>query len=90
MRLNAFARKEDGVYAINIPSLDIHTQAKTKKEIPTMIRDAVQTVVDIPIEVEPFDLDGMNIIKEWEYLYHVTGLETALVKAIVQVHQHEG
>jgi predicted RNase H-like HicB family nuclease len=51
-------------WAVDIPSLGIHTQGKSKKEAYEMAKNAIETVIDQPrfqVEIQPMDDDFFSI-----------------------------
>jgi predicted RNase H-like HicB family nuclease len=51
-------------WAVDIPSLGIHTQGKTKKEAYEMAKNAVETIIDQPgfqVDIQPMDDNFFSI-----------------------------
>lgn len=55
---NIWKSEEDKLWLIEIPALDLMTQSKNRKEIPEMVKDAIELLADDPafsIEVTVLD-----------------------------------
>ncbi len=45
---NIWKSEKDTIWLVEIPSLDLMTQARSKKEVPGMVKDAVELLADDP------------------------------------------
>jgi len=63
MKLEGFLEKEDGekYWGVNIPTLGIYTQGRTKKEAYAMAKDSIELLVDLPkFSVKIVPSKGLN------------------------------
>lgn len=64
MKIDGIVWKDGTFWLAEVPFLDMMTQAKTKKEIPLMVKDAIESLIDDPQFHVNVTLTGNNIYIE--------------------------